>query len=109
MVVYPVPADGVGDAVEAGIEMSVSGLGSVRRTLDAWAAVPDRLPNRALSLHVEVDTGMGRGGLSTDEVADGMRMIDAAAGTRIVGIWSHLADGRDVGLSREQTRRFESG
>ena len=108
MVVYPVPADGVGDAVEAGIEMSVSGLGSVRRTLDAWAAVRDRLPNRALSLHVEVDTGMGRGGLSTDEVADGMRMIDAAAGTRIVGIWSHLADGRDVGLSREQTRRFES-
>ena len=37
LVAYPVSPDVVGDAVEAGLELSVSGLGSTRRTLEAWA------------------------------------------------------------------------
>ena len=38
LVVYPIPPEGVADAVAANLELSVSGLGSARQTLDAWAA-----------------------------------------------------------------------
>lgn len=108
LVVYPVSPDAIGDAVEAGLELSVSGLGSTRRTLEAWAAPAARAPQGVLSLHVEVDTGMGRGGVSPEALIDVVRLIDAAPATSIAGIWSHLADGSDVALSREQTLRFES-
>lgn len=108
LVVYPVLPDAIGDAVEAGLELSVSGLGSTRRTLEAWAAPAARVPQGVLSLHVEVDTGMGRGGVSPEALIEVVQLIDAAPATRIAGIWSHLADGRDPARSLEQTERFES-
>ncbi len=108
LVVYPVSPDAIGDAVEAGLELSVSGLGSTRRTLEAWAALAAQAPRGVLSLHVEVDTGMGRGGVSPEALIDVVRLIDAASATSIAGIWSHLADGSDAALSREQAQRFES-
>ena len=60
------------------------------------AEIPDGLP-----LHVKVDTGMGRFGLSPGEAS-------ALARDRIVGVMSHLAtaDGDDLGFAREQVARF---
>ena len=108
LVVYPVPPDAVGDAVSARLELSVSGLGSVRRTLEGWGAASPRLPGADLTLHVEVDTGMGRGGISPDSLVEAVRRIDGAPATRIAGIWSHLADGSDAARSHEQAERFEA-
>lgn len=108
LVAYPVSPDAVGDAVEAGLELSVSGLGSTLRTLEAWVASASLAPPGPLRLHVEVDTGMGRGGVSTASLAEVVRLIDAARATTIAGIWSHLADGGDEALSRQQAQRFES-
>ena len=108
LVVYPIPPDGIGEAVEARLELSVSGMNSTRRTLEAWAGLGSQPPDRQLRLHVEVDTGMGRGGVATDDLVELVRMIDAQLATSIVGIWSHLADGRNAGVSAEQVRRFES-
>jgi len=108
LVVYPVSPDAVGDSVRAGLELSVSGLGSTRETLEAWAAPTARASQGVLSLHVEVDTGMGRGGVAPEALNEVVRLIDAARATKIAGIWSHLADGRDIALAREQTRRFEA-
>jgi alanine racemase len=108
LVVYPVLPDGVVDAVEARIELSVSSLGTARGTLAAWAARGTRLLDGLLRLHVEVDTGMGRGGVSPEAVVEVVRLIDAEPRTDLVGIWSHLADGRDGALSREQAQRFGS-
>ena len=63
LVIYPVGPEAIGDAVDAGLELSVSGLGSTRRILDAWTARSGRhAPARELVLHVEVDSGRGRGG-----------------------------------------------
>jgi alanine racemase len=108
LVVYPVLPDGVADAAEAEIELSVASIDTARRTLAGWAARAVESTEAALRLHVEVDTGMGRGGVGPDEVVEVVRMIDAAPRTRLVGIWSHLADGRDAAVSREQVRRFEA-
>jgi alanine racemase len=51
---------------------------------------------------------MGRGGVAPDALNEVVRLIDAARATQIAGIWSHLADGRDIALAGAQTRRFEA-
>lgn len=109
LVAYPIPADGVGDAVAAQqLELTVSGVESARWTLEGWAAAQAWGLEKRLDLHVEVDTGMGRGGVAPQDLVEVIQMIDAQPATNLIGIWSHLANGRDPELSREQTRRFES-
>jgi alanine racemase len=106
LVVYPLPRDGVGDAVDADLEPSVSGLMSARDTLAGWGESGAAGAGRRLRLHVEVDSGMGRGGVPPSGLAALLREVDAAGGVELAGLWSHLADGRDHARSGEQARRF---
>lgn len=108
MVVYPTPPEAVAEAVLADLELSVSGLTSTRRLLDAWARRRESVSGRVLSLHVEVDTGMGRGGVAPESLPELVGLIDRQPAARIVGIWSHLADGSDPDVSGEQVRRFDA-
>lgn len=72
-------------AREAGLQIAVS-----------TPSLPEGLP-----IHVKVDTGMGRFGMSPEEAA----AIDPE---RVVGVMSHLATGdeEDSSFAREQTARF---
>ena len=106
LVVYPVPRDGVGDAVAAGLELSVSGIASVQDTLAGWAAARPDLRADTLRLHVEIDSGMGRGGVPPAGLADLLGEVEAAERVEVTGLWSHLADGRDAMRSAEQARTF---
>jgi alanine racemase len=108
LVVYSVLPDAVDDAVHAGLELSVSGVESANLMLDAWRRVAGRRPGDALRVHVEVDTGMGRGGVPADALAGVVDRIDASPATILAGLWSHLTDGSDAGRSREQAARFEA-
>jgi alanine racemase len=108
LIVYPIEPDALGDAVAAGLELTVSGLESTRAMLDAWAALAGPAGTGVLTLHVEVDTGMGRGGVSPDGIVDLVARIDATPGTNVAGIWTHLADGGDATRSTEQNQRFEA-
>jgi alanine racemase len=110
LVVYPIPPGAVAEAVAAELEVSVGGVESIRRTLQAWArrgeagqGGPDKL-----RLHVEVDTGMGRGGIAPEAVSEATALIDAAPGAALTGIWTHLADGSDRAVSGRQTDRFSA-
>ena len=106
LVVYPIPPDAVADAAAADIAVCVSGLSSVERTLDAWGAA--RTNGGPLRLHLEVDTGMGRGGVAPDAARQAVRAIRMADRVELSGIWSHLADGRDPTVSGEQAARFDA-
>jgi alanine racemase len=108
MVVYPTPPDAVAEAVLADLELSVSGVASTRRLFDAWARRRKSATGRVLSLHVEVDTGMGRGGVAPASLPELVGLIDRQPGARIVGMWSHLADGSDPDVSGEQVHRFDN-
>ena len=108
IVVYPVPRAGVGDAVAANIELSVSGVLSARETLEGWRAAMGRIRDGTLRLHVEIDSGMGRGGVPPEGLAELLGLADSSERTTIVGAWSHLADGSDVAASAEQAARFEA-
>jgi alanine racemase len=107
LIVYPVAPGSVVEAVAADIELTASGLLSTRRALEAWAARGRRTLGD-LRLHVEVDTGMGRGGAPPEAVVDVVRSIDAVPSATVAGIWSQLADGGDAARSRVQVERFET-
>jgi alanine racemase len=108
LVVYPVLPAVVADAALAGIELSIGGVSSLGPTLAAWAAAREAASGHRLRLHVEVDSGMARGGITPQELVDVVREIDAERGVDLVAVWSHLADGSDHERSRAQVVRYEA-
>lgn len=108
LVVYGVRPDAVGPAADQHVELSAGGTGSLQRTLVAWRAHRAGAASAArLRLHLEVDSGMGRGGIRPEELDAAVRAVDAEPGVELVAIWSHLADGTDRERSAEQVRRYE--
>lgn len=63
-----------------------------------------------LRVHVKVDTGMGRIGLSPAAAPDVITQLSNADGVALVGLWTHLAtaDDDDPSFAHEQLDRFEA-
>ncbi len=61
-----------------------------------------------ISVHLKVDTGMGRLGIMPNEVADFVQLIENEDGIRLAGIMSHLpsADSAESKDSLQQNRDF---
>lgn len=92
--------------VAAGIDVSVSAGWALREVVDAA-----RASDRTARVHVKVDTGLGRGGVTRVEYES---LLDAALGVQaegvidVVGLWSHLAwaDAPDHPTVLAQAERF---
>lgn len=108
LVVYPIDPAGIDEAVAADLEVSVSGVDSARDLVAAWQGGRGHAEGRKLQVHVEVDTGMGRGGVQPADLPGVVAAIDAAGGIEVLGIWSHLADGADPSRSAAQVRAYEA-
>lgn len=108
LVVYPILAAGVGAAAAADLALTISSRVSARDTLAAWSAARSDGPLDELKLHVEIDSGMGRGGIRPADIMDVVAEIDATPGALLAGLWSHLADGRDPERSGAQLARFDA-
>ena len=87
LVLYPVPAQWAVAAARAGISVTAGDLPSLKATLAATGATR---PRRRLEIHLEVETGLGRGGLMAGDVVAAARSIAEAAGARFAGLWTHL-------------------
>ena len=99
LVNYPVPANALGDAAQAGIEVTVGS----DEDLEAIVALRADAPG----VHVEIDSGMMRGGFSpTVATAAARRLADRRV--RVQGVWSHLAAPEDRDRTLAQIRTFES-
>ena len=83
----------------------VSSLEQLARWVE-WAA-GDLEP---LGIHLKVDTGMHRLGLSPEELAAALEAVRSAPGLCLTGLASHLAEADDPGSPRnaEQAARFQS-
>lgn len=90
-------------AVAAGLTLTPSSVAS----LSAVAAVADRLM-RPAALHVKVDTGMRRLGLSPAAAARVIAVTRAHPSLRLTGIYTHFAcaDLPDPARTEQQFRRF---
>jgi alanine racemase len=61
-----------------------------------------------LPIHLHLDTGMSRAGLSAAELAAMLQALPRYVNTRLVGLWSHFAAaGEDVSFAYEQVERLE--
>ena len=108
LVVYPILPSGIVVASAASLQLTLSSLERVAPTLDAWSEARSAGAADEMSLHVEVDSGMGRGGIRPEDISDVVAAIDGTAGAVLAGIWSHLADGRDRRSSEAQLARFDA-
>ncbi|MFL5757326.1 MAG: alanine racemase [Chloroflexota bacterium] len=108
LVLYPIAAELAPDAARHGIAVTV-GVGSLLDELLAVLAErrPDRFGRRPLEVHLEVDTGLGRGGAMPSQVQAAVARLRAAPGLRLAGIWSHLAAPDDPARTHEQAARFD--
>lgn len=78
------------------------------RQLDSLARDAAALRLR-LAVHLEVDTGLRRGGLEPGEVAEALAAVGRAAGLRLAGVMTHFSDARcDADLTEAQWLRLES-
>jgi alanine racemase len=107
LVLFPVPAGHADTAARARVALAV---GDRRLLADLLRAVAlGRRPRTpALQLHLEVETGLGRGGLPPEAVVEAAAAIRAAPGVRLAGTWSHLAAAEDLALTAAQVDRFEA-
>src|SRR4029079_4323440 len=62
----------------------------------------------ALDVHLEVETGLGRGGFEVAELASVGAQLAGAPGVRLAGLWTHLQAAEDPELTALQLRRFEA-
>jgi alanine racemase len=107
LVIYPVPPDQAAAAARSRIAVSVGAGRLLDRLLDAAArAVAEDPGLPPLAIHVEIETGLGRGGALTDEVASAIRRVAASPGVRLGGIWTHLAAADVASNARAQDERF---
>ena len=105
LVVYPVAPAAVVEAARLGLELSVSGLASARQLVAAIVAGRDALGGR-LAVHVEVDSGMARGGARPSDVPAVLELLDDCPGVEVIGLWSHLLDGSSPEATLGQVREL---
>ena len=107
LVIYPVPPDLAAAASRARIAVSI-GAG---RLLDRVLAAAGRMVAEdaaapPLEIHLEIETGLGRGGALPDEVASAVRRVASSPGVRLGGIWTHLAAADVPANALAQDERF---
>ncbi len=119
VVLFPIPAELAPDAMRHCMSITVGDqllLGRTLAALDAAVAAgvgaapaseaASRGQSRRLAIHVEVETGLGRGGVHPEDVATAVAAIEASPNARLAGLWSHLQAPGDAGTSSQQDARF---
>ena len=103
LLLYPVPHAAVREAVRLGLELPVMSVADLRAIRDAasHAGAPVRV-------HLAVETGMGRGGLPVEAVAEVAAEAQADPDIELAGLWSHLHSPEDPPSSAGQLLRFEA-
>ncbi|MFG2569923.1 alanine racemase [Streptomyces sp. NPDC048567] len=77
------------EAIEADIDVSVSGMWALREVTQAAAAA-----GRTARIHLKADTGLGRAGCQPadwPELVAAARTAERAGTVRVTGLWSHFA------------------
>ncbi|MEO5885580.1 MAG: alanine racemase [Candidatus Limnocylindrales bacterium] len=106
-VLYPVPAGFGPTAARERIAVSVGAMDGLRDLLAACArGIPtDGLP---LDLELELETGLGRGGVDPAQAVPIARSVAAAAGAQLIGLWTHLQASEDPVRTAAQLARFHA-
>ncbi len=106
LVLYPVPPSLAPAAAERAMTLTT---GSVAHATDLLAALAARARReRPLRLQVEIETGLGRGGIDPDEVEPLVRLLADSPDVEVAGWWSHLQEAEDRPRTDAQVERFDA-
>ncbi len=110
LVLYPIPPALAGAA--AGDRIAVTaGDGDLLLGLLGSLAGPSEgsegSDTSSLAIHVEVETGLGRGGFAGSDLLEAAQAIEAAAGATLAGLWTHLQAPEDGPRTAAQLERFD--
>ena len=107
---YAVPPEVVPSAMRLDLAVAASGEDLLERAVAAagaaWSGEGGPRPRRALRIQLDVETGLGRAGLTPDRVVAWTRRLASAPGVRLAGVWSHLQQADDQPRTDAQTERF---
>jgi alanine racemase len=98
LVLFRVPDEQLAVAAENRIELVVSEGSTVAAVAKAGCA---------LTVHVEVETGLARAGVRPDRVLGVVRALSQVKDVRIGGLWTHLATSDDAVATGDQVELFE--
>jgi alanine racemase len=104
LVLFPIPISEIARAAHERIEIVAAEHESAAATLRHWTATRT---SDTLQVHLEVETGLSRGGVKPRDVVKLAREILATPGARLAGIWSHLATPDDERVTFAQDDAFE--
>jgi alanine racemase len=107
LVLYPVPPELVAEARAAEIAVT-AGDAELLSGLLAAADAPGSRGRPSLGVHLEVETGLGRGGFGVEDAVGAARAIKEAAGVSLGGLWTHLQAPEDEVRTAAQLVRFEA-
>lgn len=103
LVLGPLNAAQVEMAIESNVTMGVPGP-------EQLAIVARAAQERDVSIHLKLDSGMGRMGVVESELPGVAAILEAAPRLRVEAIYTHLANADDAGdsFSEEQIARFRT-
>jgi len=108
LVLFPIPPELTPDAIRHCLSLTAGDRTLLERTLaivDGLTAA-DVPTDRNLALHLEVETGLGRGGVAATDVAAAAAAIEASPRARLAGLWSHLQSAGNAELTASQAERL---
>ncbi len=105
LVLYPIPVSWVVTAAARGIAVTAGDPSLLAASLEMIACGGGRRP---LRIHLEVETGLGRGGFHGDALSAAARSIAAQPRARLDGLWTHLQAPEDGALTRAQIEAFDA-
>ena len=102
LVLYPIPGTWLDVAREHRIDVTAGD----RVLLDRLLAAPEAAP--PLGVQLEVETGLGRGGFTVEEVAGVAARLAERPSVHLTGLWTHLQAPEDRPRTERQIEQFES-
>jgi alanine racemase len=110
VILFPIPPELAPEARRYCLSITVGDDVLLQRTLAALAGETGSTSVSAgaapLAVHIEVETGLGRGGVDPENVAAVAAAIEACPQARIAGLWSHLQAAADSHITTRQDVRF---
>lgn len=104
LVLYPIPAGLAGRAAANRVAVTAGD----RDLLDALlAALRGQPPETPLDVHLEVETGLGRGGFLEADLVGAARDVLSGPGARLMSLWTHFQAPEDPATTGAQLAAFE--
>lgn len=107
VVLFTPPADVIEQAVAGGLELIVGDEAAAHRIVERWAG-ESRKGAAVMTLHLEIETGLGRSGVRPERAAAVARALAETPGVRLAGVWSHLASPEQADQTSAQVQAFEA-